>query len=103
MDSGIAYSKEGKIVKLYTPEGLNVLGNMIEGNWDTVNDQYYGHLDKLGRNILGFNLEPLNYAKLHPSALEHYSTSLRDPGFYRYYKRLVKSFYNKYVRFDDSN
>ncbi|XP_058801563.1 arylphorin subunit alpha-like [Phymastichus coffea] len=95
VDSGIAYTKEGKTAKLYTAEGLNVLGNMIEGNADSCNEQYYGSIDMLGRSILGFNVAPLTPAKLQPSALEHFVTSMRDPAFWRLYKR----FFHHYYRF----
>lgn len=93
VDSGIVFTKEGKPAKIYTPEGLNILGNMIEGNADSCNEQYYGNIDMLGRNILGFNLMPLTPDKLHPSALEHFVTSMRDPAFWRLYKKFFHFYY----------
>lgn len=95
VDSGIAFTKEGKTYKLYNNDGLNVLGNMIEGNMDSVNRQYYGNVEYLSRKILGFNLNPLTPEKLHPSALEHYVTSLRDPAFWRITKRMLH-YYEQY-------
>jgi hypothetical protein len=95
VDSGMVFIKEGKPAKIYTPEGLNMLGNIIEGNADSCNEMYYGNVDMLARNILGFNSPPLTPYKLQPSALENMLTSLRDPAFYRLYKRLLH-FYDKY-------
>lgn len=85
---------EGKITKLYNnPEGLSILGNLIEGNGDSLNEQYYGNIDRLARNVLGFNIPPLTPYKLQPSALEHFTTSLRDPAFYRMWKRYLQIVY----------
>ena len=81
---------------MYTPEGLNLLGNIIEGNADSVNKYYYGNIDMLTRNILGFNLNPMTSEKLHPSILEHDAASMRDPAFWRMYKRILH-YYQQYV------
>lgn len=93
MDAGIIFSKDGKYAKIYTPEGLNILGNMLEGNADSLNEQYYGNIDMLMRNILGFNIAPMTPEKLQPSALENYVTSMRDPAFWRMYKRILHHVY----------
>jgi hypothetical protein len=95
VDSGYVFSSEGKPIKFYSPEGLDILGSLLEGNVDSLNEQYYGSIDMLGRNILSFNLKPLTSEKIHPSALEHFVTSLRDPGFWRLCKKLMH-FYYKY-------
>lgn len=81
-----------KQINIYTPEGLNILGNIIEGNMDSYNIQMYGSLDHLARRILGFS--PLAIDKNHivPSVLDYVSTSMRDPAFYRIYKKIVTYF-----------
>lgn len=89
VDAGFILNKEGKQVNIYTPEGLNILGNLLEGNADTANSQYYGNVDELIRHILGFNFEPTTRYQAHPSALEHFSTSMRDPAIYRLYSKLL--------------
>jgi hypothetical protein len=93
VDSGIVFTKEGKTAKIYTPDGLNTLGNIIEGNADSCNPQYYGNIELLGRNILGYNIVPLTSEKLQPSALQQFTTSFRDPAFWRLYKRLFHYYY----------
>ncbi|XP_011506306.1 PREDICTED: arylphorin subunit alpha-like [Ceratosolen solmsi marchali] len=95
VDSGIVLTKEAKTSKIYTPDGLDILGNIIEGNADSYNPQYYGSIDSLGRDILGFSGVPLTSEKLQPSALQQYTTSLRDPAFWRLYKRIFH-YYSKY-------
>ncbi|XP_015604511.1 arylphorin subunit alpha [Cephus cinctus] len=95
IDSGFIIDADGKLIKITTPEGLNILGNIIEGNWDSPNPNFYRSIDVLMRKIFGYNLEPASKYQIYPSALEHYSTSLRDPAFYRIYKRIV-SYYLRY-------
>lgn len=83
---------EGKMEGIYTPEGLDILGNIIQGNADSLNKQLYESIDSLARNILGFNPDPLSKYQVLPSALQYYGTSLRDPAFYRLIKKIVGYF-----------
>lgn len=80
------------MLELHTPEGLNVFGNLIESNSDSPNYKYYGSLWRFARHLLGYSWQPLNQNKLVPSALEHYSTSMRDPVFFQLYKLLALKF-----------
>ncbi|EFN82403.1 arylphorin subunit alpha [Harpegnathos saltator] len=96
IDSGYIIDKSGKFINIYAPEGINILGNIIEGNADSCNPDFYGSIDVLARKILGFNLEPSTPYQIIPSALELYSTSMRDPAFYRIYQRIFDFYYNKY-------
>lgn len=83
---------EGKLEGLYTPEGIEILGNIIEGNADSLNEKLYGSVDAEGRSVLGFNPDPLTKYKVLPSSLQHFDTSLRDPAFYRLCKRILGYF-----------
>lgn len=96
IDSGHVMDTKGKLLNIYTPEGLNILGNIIEGNVDSYNPDFYGSIDALARKILGYNLEPSTPYQIIPSALEMYSTSMRDPAFYRIYQRILEFYYNRY-------
>ncbi|KAJ8680420.1 hypothetical protein QAD02_016207 [Eretmocerus hayati] len=95
IDSGYIYNGAGKQVSLYSPEGLNYLANIIEGNYDSYNYNYYGSYDALARNILGHSHWPNNKDLMVPSSLQYFSTSLRDPAFYRIYDKIL-SFFMKY-------
>ncbi|KAL0116116.1 hypothetical protein PUN28_011169 [Cardiocondyla obscurior] len=99
IDLGYVYDKNGKQINIYTPEGLNILANLIEGNVDSCNRHFYGMYDALARDILGYNLDYKNKNQAIPSSLQCYSTSMRDPGFYRLYKRIMMYFfrYKKYM------
>lgn len=96
IDSGFVIDVTGKLVNIYTPEGLNILGNIIEGNTDSCNRDFYGSIDLFARKILGFNLEPSTSYQITPSALEFYTTSMRDPAFYRLYNRIFKFYHYRY-------
>ncbi|KAM0731828.1 Arylphorin subunit alpha [Formica fusca] len=93
IDFGYAYDKDGKQVNIYTPEGLSILANLIEGNVDSCNRRFYGMYDALARDILGFNVDYKDKNKVIPSALQCYNTNLRDPGFYRLIKRIMTYFF----------
>ncbi len=98
IDSGYLLDETGKKIDLHTPEGLNMLGNVIEGNADSCNSRFYGMYDALARDILGFNFDFQNKNKVIPSVLQSYSTSMRDPAFYMLYKKIV-SYFLRYKKF----
>lgn len=89
VDSGFMLGTNGTLHNIYNPEGLNMLGNTLEGNIDSCNREYFGSVDILGRKVLGYNLEPANSYQVFPSALESFSACMRDPAFYRLYQRIV--------------
>lgn len=96
IDDGYVIDSKGKQVNIYTEKGLNILGNIVQGNADTINEQVYGHIDLLARKVFGFGLTTDNRYHLIPSALELYSTSLRDPIFFSIYKTIL-SYYHRFV------
>lgn len=98
IDSGFVLDATGKMINIYTPEGLNILGNIIEGNIDSCNPDFYGSIDVFARKIFGYNLDPSIPYQIVPSALEFYSTSMRDPAFYRLYKRILSYYYRYYLQ-----
>ncbi|XP_058790418.1 hexamerin-like [Phymastichus coffea] len=104
IDLGYVWDSQGKQISLYTPDGLNVLGNIIEGNCDSINLKYYGAYDVLGRDILGQNFDCKCKDYYVPSTLQLLSTSLRDPAFYRLYDRIMyffqryKAMLNRYTK-----
>ncbi|XP_044272349.1 arylphorin subunit alpha-like [Tribolium madens] len=93
IDSGYVYTKSGDKVDLFSHEGLNILGNLVEGNPDSPYYHYYGAYHVFARHLLGYSFQPLTYRKVYPSALEHFETSMRDPAFYQLYKKLITYFF----------
>ncbi|XP_076757260.1 hexamerin 70b [Xylocopa sonorina] len=95
IDVGYVLDKNNERVNIYTKEGINVLGNIVQGNADSVNVQLYGHLDGLLRRVLGYGSPSKVKYQFLPSALEIYSTSMRDPMFFNLYTNIL-SYYQRY-------
>ncbi|ALC41767.1 Lsp2 [Drosophila busckii] len=80
--------------KKYDVDVINMLGNMIQGNKDSIDHQFYGSLDKYYRYIVN---EGRPFGKYHdefPGTFMHYDTSMRDPLFYEVYKNLVGHYWH---------
>ncbi|KMR05257.1 Hexamerin [Lasius niger] len=90
IDSGYMVDRNGKRFNIYdTMDGLNHLANVIQGNADSVNPMYYGHIDSMYRKVLGMGPVATTKHNVVPSALDMLSTRLRDPAFYGIYKNIV--------------
>lgn len=98
VDKGYIVDMHDKHIDIYnTVDGLNHLGNVIQGNADSVNPAYYGHLDYLYRKVLGM-VQVTKHMTI-PTAIELISTSLRDPVFYGIYKNIA----THWMRYDFVN
>lgn len=96
IDSGYLIDESGNHVNIYkTEDGFNHLCNVIQGNADSVNKEYYHSVEYLYRKILGFAPEPANKYHVVPTSLHFVSTSMRDPAFYGIYKNIV----NYWIRY----
>ncbi|CAK9799975.1 Allergen Cr-PI [Anthophora quadrimaculata] len=96
IDLGYVIDSTGKHINIYDERnGLNILGNIVQGNADTVNRRFYGQIDLLLRKVLGFGLETNVKYQFVPSALQIFCTSMRDPVFYSIYKNIL-TYYNRY-------
>ncbi|XP_033212250.1 uncharacterized protein LOC117169851 [Belonocnema kinseyi] len=96
IDSGLVMKKD-KHFELYEDENhdMNTLGNMIQGNMDSPFRRFYDSMDRLSKNILGYGYERSTKYQTTLSTLDLSLTSMRDPGFYRIYKKIL-SFFHKY-------
>lgn len=72
---------------------VNKLGNMIQGNADSVDHHTYGSLDHLYRELVNEGRPYGKYGETLPSTLMNYETSLRDPLFYSIYKDIVSYYW----------
>lgn len=68
------------------------MGNLIESNPESPNTRFFGPLQVNARRFLGYSNYPLDQYKATPSAVEHFETSMRDPVFYQFYKRITMYF-----------
>lgn len=94
IDSGRLWDETGKSINIWTPEGLDYLGNAIEGNGDSCNRMYYGSYEMLARYIIGSDIGSRLKNNMVPSSLQMFSTTLRDPIWWRLNKKLV-NFYER--------
>lgn len=91
IDYGFITLTDGTHVDLSKPESIEYLGNLIQGNPDSVNQRFYGYFTLLAKTLLGGSFtEHHHYHHVIPSVLEQFETSMRDPMFYQLYKRIIK-------------
>ncbi|XP_076648924.1 hexamerin 110 [Halictus rubicundus] len=94
IESGHVITPQGIFLSLYQPQGVNILGSLIEGGGKSVNPRFYGSLQVAARKLLG-NVPEVQNIWETPSVLELGQTAVHDPVFYKLYKRIMK-LYNKY-------
>nr|CCA94920.1 hemocyanin subunit f [Euphrynichus bacillifer] len=92
---GFVYDKEGNEVPLDAVHGLDMLGDLLESSYESVNREYYGSLHNWGHVILAQVHDPDGRFKENPGVMSDTSTALRDPIFYRYH-RFVDNIFQEY-------
>ncbi|EDW00666.1 GH21006 [Drosophila grimshawi] len=75
-------------------DAINKLGNMIQGNVDSIDTQFYGSLDKWYRYIVNEGRPFGKYHETYPGTFMHYDTSMRDSMFFEVYKRILTQYWN---------
>lgn len=96
IDTGFVFTKTGLKLELISPKGINILGEIIMGVTDSVYKPYYGAIYNYLRFLAGGLVDPTNLNHLSPGALHYFSTSLRDPLFYRLIQRIT-DLWQRYV------
>lgn len=85
-----AYNQE---IDLHNSKAINWVGNYWFTNVDLYEKagprNYQRFYEIIGRHVLAGTPEPVDKYSVIPSALELYQTSLRDPVFYQFYKRIL--------------
>ncbi|XP_038104688.1 hexamerin-1.1 [Culex quinquefasciatus] len=97
IDYGFIVLPDGSYVNITTPEGVEYLGNLIQSNGDSVNGRFYGYLEVLAKFFLGGSFKMYNEYRSIPSVLERFETAMRDPMFYQLYKRIIQTFYYRFM------
>lgn len=97
IDRGYFLTPEGTRIELSRPETVDILGNLIQGNFDSKNRRFYRNFIRLAKIVLGTSVDLLDDNRVIPSVLEHYETAMRDPVFYQLYKKVI----NLYWQFKD--
>ncbi|XP_033209434.1 hexamerin-like [Belonocnema kinseyi] len=92
IEAGYIITPKASLLSLFQPQGLNMLGNLIEGSGKSINPRYYGSLLRAFKVLLGGTPEYSNIWEYTPSALELSSVAARDPALYVLLKRINKLF-----------
>lgn len=109
IDQGYVETQNGRKVDLRNKNGINILGNLLQGNRDSVNNQYYRYLEYYYRLLLGGNNNDnvdFDDIRFVPTVLDHYETSMRDSVFWQMSKRItniVDKFKNKLTGYKTSD
>lgn len=92
IDLGFVTLPNGTHLDITKPEAIDVLGNMLQGNPDNVNDRYYNYLSMVSKILFGTGVESMKHDHVFPSVLEFYETAMRDPIYYQLYKFVIQNY-----------
>ncbi|XP_039446838.1 hexamerin-1.1-like [Culex pipiens pallens] len=89
IDLGTYTMPDGTVIDFRKPESIDYLGNMINSNPDSLNDDYFKNIEILTRIAFSGSDFYFTGSKVWPSSLMHFETSLRDPLFYQLYFKIM--------------
>uniref|UniRef100_A0A2A4JMW0 Methionine-rich storage protein n=1 Tax=Heliothis virescens TaxID=7102 RepID=A0A2A4JMW0_HELVI len=85
--------RDGKVITLKKPEDIENLARLVLGGMGLVGDDAkFMHMMHLMRKMLSYNTHNFNKYTYVPTALDLYTTCLRDPVFWRLLKRISETF-----------
>ncbi|XP_004522412.1 larval serum protein 1 beta chain-like [Ceratitis capitata] len=91
IESGFLTNNKGEKVDLHTPESVEYIGSLLQGNVDVVDKNYFRYWSMLNNMYLG-NVA-LDDFIVEPSVNLNFETMMRDPIVYSYYKKNVDAFH----------
>ncbi|XP_046751431.1 arylphorin subunit beta-like [Diprion similis] len=94
LDTGMIMDIHGEPDGIYKQEFVEILGNILEGNADSINREFYGNYDALARQVLGCAPRPKTKYTPCPSTLEHYATGQRDPMYWSLTQRIINAYHD---------
>lgn len=95
IDLGYILLGDGTQLNITKPEGIELLGNLIQGNPDSVNVRYYKYLEGVYRTIgQSFAKGHITQYSVFPSVLEHPEMQLRDPAYWQFLRRMNMLYFN---------
>lgn len=92
IDQGFVETLGGDEISITNKYGFNILGNLLQGNTNNVNTQYYRTLETFYRLIFGGNyVDNVDRAdkRFTTTVMGHHETCLRDPVFWQIMKRIT--------------
>jgi len=97
IETGYLVAADGTSVRLsYTAEGVNILGNLVEGNGNSVNIKSYSSFDRNLKILLGFAPAVVGEWEVLPSMLQHFGINQKDPIYWALSKNILE-IYERFV------
>jgi len=94
IDSGYFLLVNGTYFNISYPGGLEYLGNLIHGNPDSLNVKYYNYMYYVYKTFGHYFGKSYPYSgSVYPSVLFHPETTLRDPAYWMFMKRVFMYYY----------
>lgn len=94
IDSGFYKTFDGKKYDLRDFKSVEILGNLIQSNPDSIDGKFFSYFVNLYHLIIGgAEVDESAREYIVPNVFLGYETILRDPVFYTLYKRIVKFYY----------
>ncbi|XP_062553866.1 hexamerin-1.1-like isoform X2 [Armigeres subalbatus] len=93
IDAGFYNLSNGTKINLRQFEAIDIIGNMVNGNDDSLDLDYFKPVDVYARMILAQGDYFGSPEDLWPGPLMHYETSMRDPIYYQYLERLLEFYW----------
>ncbi|CAL1268011.1 unnamed protein product [Larinioides sclopetarius] len=94
---GVVVDPNGHEFPLDEVHGIDILGNIIESSYDSVNLPFYGSLHNWGHVLMAAAHDPDGRYRLNPGVMDDTATSLRDPIFYRWH-RFIDDLFQEYKK-----
>jgi hypothetical protein len=91
IELGYYTTVDGTIVDLRTPESIEFIGNMLQGNIDTYDRFFLSYWYVLSH--MYFADVDYNDVEVYPNVMLNFETMMRDPMFYVFYKKIADVFY----------
>lgn len=100
IEVGYIILPDGTHLNITTPEGIDYLGNLVQGNPDSVNTRFYKYLYALYKVLVpAFGKGHNRLHSVYPTVLERPEAQFRDPFFWQLYKRIIKNFYLRFYEY----
>lgn len=91
IDLGYVELADGTHIDLTKPESINVLGNLIQANPESLYPRYFKSVEKMAKNLLRGSGAVLNQGSI-TGVLDWSMTAMRDPMFYQMYQKLMRHY-----------
>lgn len=91
IDLGYYKLADGTIVDLRKPDAIELIGNLMQGNIDTMDKHFFANWIMLSH--MSFADAHSNDIEVFPNVFLNFETMMRDPMFYMVYKKVADVFY----------